>query len=38
MMESLPDGTSHPGVVTLTIPDSRIEVRVTRSNYQKLAQ
>jgi hypothetical protein len=37
-MESLPDGTSHPGVVTLTIPASNIEVRVTRSNYQKVVQ
>lgn len=37
-MESLPDGTSHPGTVTLVIPKSQIEVRVTRSNYQKVVQ
>jgi hypothetical protein len=37
-MEALPDGTSHPGTVTLTIPESKIEVRITKSNYQKLAQ
>ena len=35
-MESLPDGTSHPGTVTLTIPDSKLEVRITKSNYQKV--
>ncbi len=37
-MAALPDGTSHPEVVTLSIPDSKLEVRVTKSNYQKLAQ
>lgn len=37
-MESLPDGTSHPGIVTLSIPDSQLEVRITKSNYQKIAQ
>ncbi len=37
-MEALPDGTSHPGVVTLSIPESKLEVRITKSNYQKLAQ
>ena len=37
-MQALPDGTSHPGNVTLSIPSSKIEVRITKSNYQKLAQ
>ena len=37
-MQALPDGTSHPGSVVLTIPDSKLEVRITKSNYQKLAQ
>ena len=37
-MAALPDGTSHPEVVTLTIPDSKLEVRITKSNYQKIAQ
>jgi hypothetical protein len=37
-MESLPDGTSHPANVSLTIPESKIEVRITKSNYQKVAQ
>ena len=32
------DGLSHPGVIVLSIPSSQIEVRITKSNYQKLAQ
>jgi hypothetical protein len=37
-MESLPDGTSHPATVTLSIPDSKLDVRITKSNYQKVMQ
>ena len=37
-MAALPDGTSHPGTVVLAIPKSKVEVRITKSNYQKLAQ
>jgi hypothetical protein len=37
-MQSLPDGTDYPGAITLTIPASHLEVRITNSNYQKLAQ
>jgi hypothetical protein len=37
-MQSLPDGTDYPGAITLAIPASQIEVRITNSNYQKLAQ
>jgi len=36
-MQSLPDGTSYPGTVVLVIPSSNIQVRITNSNYQKLA-
>ena len=36
-MASLPDA-SYPGSVTLAIPASQIEVRITKSNYQRLAQ
>ena len=36
-MASLPDA-SYPASVTLAIPASQIEVRITNSNYQKLAQ
>jgi|PlaIllAssembly_1097288.scaffolds.fasta_scaffold25103_2 hypothetical protein len=37
-MQSLPDGTSYPGVIVLSVPASNVEVRITNSNYQKLAQ
>jgi hypothetical protein len=37
-MSQLPDGTSYPGTVTLAIPKQKIEVRITKSNYQKVAQ
>lgn len=37
-MEALPDGTSHPATVVLGIPKRQVEVRITKSNYQKLAQ
>jgi len=37
-MQGLPDGTSYPGSVVLGIPASQVEVRITNSNYQKLAQ
>jgi len=36
-MQSLPDGLSYPGSIVLSIPSSNIEVRITKSNYQKLA-
>jgi hypothetical protein len=35
-MEQLPDGTSHPGTIVLSIPSSKLEVRITNSNYQKV--
>jgi hypothetical protein len=37
-MQALPDGLSYPGAIVLSIPSSNIEVRITKSNYQKLAQ
>jgi len=37
-MAQLPDGTSHPSAVVLGMPKRNVEVRVTNSNYQKLAQ
>ncbi len=37
-MQSLPDGTDYAGNIVLSIPSSNIEVRITNSNYQKLAQ
>jgi hypothetical protein len=37
-MQALPDGLSYPGSIVLSIPESKIEVRVTKSNYQRLAE
>ncbi len=37
-MQSLPDGLHYPGIITLSIPSSKLEVRITKSNYQKIAQ
>lgn len=37
-MQSLPDGTDYPGSIVLGVPSSHIEVRITNSNYQKIAQ
>ena len=37
-MQSLPGGPNYPGSILLSIPSSQIEVRITKSSYQKLAQ
>jgi len=36
-MQALPDGTRYAGSVVLGMPARQIEVRITNSNYQKLA-
>ena len=36
-MQSLPDGAHSAGTVVLAIPSSQIQVRITNSDYQKLA-
>jgi hypothetical protein len=36
-MQSLPDGASAAGTVVLALPSSQVQVRITNSNYQKLA-
>ena len=36
-MQSLADGTDYAGTVVLAIPSRNIQVRITNSNYQKLA-
>jgi hypothetical protein len=38
LLQSLPGGPRYPGSVVLGMPARQIEVRVTNSNYQKLAQ
>jgi hypothetical protein len=37
-MQALPNGISFPGGIVLKIVDRKLEVRVTKSNYQKLAK
>lgn len=37
-MQALPDGTSYAGDILLSIPSDEIDVKITNSNYQKLAQ
>ena len=37
VMQSMPSGISFPGSIVLSIPASKLEVRITKSNYQKLA-
>ena len=37
VMQSMPNGISFPGSIVLSIPASKIEVRITKSNYQRLA-
>jgi len=36
VMQALPDGTDYPGGITLVVPASKVEVRITNSNYQKI--
>ena len=38
VMQSMPSGISFPGSIVLSIPASKLEVRITKSNYQKLAK
>jgi hypothetical protein len=36
-MDSLPDGTHYAGTILLSIPSSHIDVKITNSNYERLA-
>ena len=36
-MQALPDGTGYPGSIVLAVPSDNIEVRISNSNYQKVA-
>ena len=36
--QSMPDGTNYAAMTLLTIPDSKIEVQIENSNYQKVVQ
>jgi hypothetical protein len=37
-MQAMPDGVSYPGTVVFALPKRQIEVKITKSNYQKIAQ
>jgi hypothetical protein len=37
-MQALPDGTSYPGTIMFALPKRQLEVKVTKSNFQKIAQ
>jgi hypothetical protein len=37
-MQSTPDGLSYPGNIVFSLPKRQIEVRIAKSNYQKIAQ
>ena len=38
VMQSMPNGITFPGSIVLSIPASKLDVRITKSNYQKPAQ
>lgn len=37
-MQALPDGTSYPGSTVFELPKRQLQVKITKSNYQKIAQ
>ena len=37
-MQALPDGVSYPGSIVFALPKRQIEVKITKSNYQQIAQ
>jgi hypothetical protein len=37
-MQSTPDGLSYPGNIVFSLPKRQIEVRIAKSNFQKIAQ
>ena len=37
-MQAMPDGVSHPGSIVFALPKRNLEVKITKSNYQKIAQ
>ena len=37
-MQAMPDGVSYPGSIVFVLPKRQLEVRITKSNYQKIAQ
>jgi hypothetical protein len=37
-MQAMPEGISYPGTVVFALPKRQLEVKITKSNYQKIAQ
>jgi hypothetical protein len=37
-MQSMPEGISYPGTIVFALPKRQLEVKITKSNYQKIAQ
>ena len=37
-MQAMPDGVSYPGIIVFALPKRQIEVKITKSNDQKIAQ
>jgi len=37
-MASIPDGLSYPGSIVFSLPKRQLVVKITKSNYQKIAQ
>ena len=37
-MQAMPDGISYPGTIVFALPKRQLEVKITKSNYQKIAQ
>ena len=37
-MQSMPEGISYPGTIVFALPKRQLEVKITKSNYQKIVQ
>jgi hypothetical protein len=37
-MHTMPDGVTYPGSIVFALPKRQLEVKITKSNYQKIAQ
>ena len=37
-MQPMPEGISYPGTIVFALVKRQLEVRITKSNYQKIAQ
>ena len=37
-MQAMPEGVSYPGTIVFALPKRQLDVTITKSNYQKIAQ